>query len=121
MATKLPGVRPFDESDLADQLLNSAPTTVIFEGGSYGTTFSEGKPKGHAMSKSPVFDPKQLRPLRGFCADGTLPFNPKTCERLCREGVLPAIKIGNSWRTTPDAIRAFLWKRGNKTFQKLTV
>jgi len=76
--------------------------------------------KSHAMPKSPIFDPKQLRPVREFCADGTLPFHWKTCERLCREGELPTIKLGGCWRSTPDAIRAYLWKRGNATFRKLT-
>ena len=59
--------------------------------------------------------------MRKLCADGTIPFHSKTAERLCRAGNLPAVKVGNSWCTTPAAVRSFFWKKGNKTFQKLTV
>jgi hypothetical protein len=71
------------------------------------------------MSKLTVFDPRELRPLRDFCADGSLPFHPKTAERLARDGDLPAVKI-DGWRTTPAAVRAYMWQRGNATFRKLT-
>jgi hypothetical protein len=72
-----------------------------------------------SMSKS-VFDPKELRPVRDFCADGTLALHPKSAERLCREGSLPAVKVGVAWRTTDAAIRAYIWKRSNAMFRKLT-
>ena len=74
-----------------------------------------------AMSKLPIFDPKDLRPVRELIAAGILPYHPKTAERFCREGVLPAMKIGNSWCTTPAAIRQFFWNKGNKSFRKLSV
>jgi hypothetical protein len=45
------------------------------------------------MSKQVIFDPKELRSVRDFIADGSLPYHPKTVERFCRDGVLPAIKV----------------------------
>ena len=72
------------------------------------------------MSKQVIFDPKELRSVRDFIADGSLPDHPKTVERFCREGVLPAIKVGNSWRTTLAAVRSYLWRSGNAAFKKLT-
>jgi excisionase family DNA binding protein len=72
------------------------------------------------MSKKSVFDPKDLVPIRDLCADGTLRLHWRTCERLCHSGKLPAIKVGNSWHTTRDAVRAFFWKRGNAAFKELT-
>lgn len=69
--------------------------------------------------KQAAFNPQELRTLKELCADGTLRFHPKTAERLCRAGVIPALKYGNDWMTTPAAVRAFLWKRSNDAFRKL--
>ena len=66
----------------------------------------------------PAFDPKQLRPMREFCADGSLPFHWKTGERFCRTGVIAAVKIGISWYTTPEAVRRYFWDHANETFKK---
>lgn len=72
------------------------------------------------MPKPLIFDPKELRPVREFIADGTLPLHFKTVERFSRDGLLPAIKVGNSWHSTPAAVRTYLWKSGNAAFRKLT-
>jgi hypothetical protein len=56
-----------------------------------------------------------------LCAEGMLRLHQRTCERFCREGRIPAIKVGNSWCTTPDAIRAFLFENANDKFKKLMV
>ena len=73
------------------------------------------------MSKKSIFDPKDLVTVRALCADGTLRFHKRTCERFCRDGKLPAMKVGNEWMTTRNAVRAFLWKKGNTAFKELTV
>ena len=72
------------------------------------------------MSK-PVFNPQDLRPLGKLCAEGVLQIHPKTAERLARTGGLPAIKIGKTWKSTADAIRAHYWRQGNKEFRKSTI
>jgi hypothetical protein len=72
------------------------------------------------MSKPSIFDPRELRPVREFCLDGTLALHPKSAERLCREGILPAVKVGVAWRTTPAALRSYLWQHSNKKFRELT-
>ena len=46
--------------------------------------------------KKPLFDPKDLLPVRELCRDGTIPFHVKSAERLCRIGAIPAIKVGNA-------------------------
>jgi hypothetical protein len=69
------------------------------------------------MKKS-VFDPKDLRPVRDFCRDGTIPFHFKSAERLCRTGTIPAIKVGNYWCTTREAVRSYHWKHANKAFRE---
>ena len=71
------------------------------------------------MPKSHVFDPKQLRPVRDYCADGSLPFHLKTAERLCREGTIAAIKVGNTWCTTPEGVRGYFWNHANTAFRKV--
>jgi hypothetical protein len=68
-----------------------------------------------------LFKPEDLRPIHKLCADGVLQLHPKTAERLARTGVLPAIKIGGVWRSTPDAIRSHYWRHGNAEFRKSTV
>ena len=72
------------------------------------------------LMKQALFNPQELRTIKELCADGTIRFHPKTAERLCRKGVIPAMKYGTAWHTTPAAVRAFLWKRGNEAFRKLT-
>ena len=64
------------------------------------------------------FNPRELRPVRDLCADGTLPLHTKSAERLCRIGVIPAIKVGNLWFTTPSGIRGFYWGKANKAFRE---
>jgi hypothetical protein len=71
------------------------------------------------MSKLPVFNPSDLKPVREFCADGTLPFHWKTAERFCRTGIIPAVKVGNEWRTNLAGVRHYFWSRANKAFQKI--
>ena len=70
-------------------------------------------------SKSPVFDPRDLRDVRSFCHEGLIPYHWKTAERFCREGKMPAIKVGIRWKTTESAARAFLWKLSNPPFKKV--
>ena len=70
------------------------------------------------MPKSPVFDPLDLRPVREFVADGSLPFHIKTAEKFCRDKIIGSIKVGNRWCTTPADIRAFYWKKANAEFKK---
>ena len=65
-----------------------------------------------------VFDPKQLRPVREFVADGSLPFHVKTAERFCREEIIAAVKVGNTWCTTPEAVRGYFWSHANRAFKK---
>jgi hypothetical protein len=72
-------------------------------------------------NKKSVFDPRDLRRVRDMCATGDAPFHWKTMERLCREGVFPATKVGNHWCTTDAAVRTFLWRTGNEMLRKLTV
>lgn len=68
--------------------------------------------------KKPLFDPKDLLPVRELCRDGTIPFHVKSAERLCRIGAIPAIKVGNRWCTTKDAARGYFWRRANKAFRE---
>jgi hypothetical protein len=68
--------------------------------------------------KKLLFDPKDLIPCRDLCRDGTLPFHPKSAERLCRDGAIPAVKVGNNWCTTREAARAYHWKHANKAFKE---
>ena len=75
----------------------------------------------HAQSSLPVFDPRDLRTVRSLCADRTIPYHWKTAERFCREGKIPAVKIGLFWQTTEVAARTFLWKRANPAFRKVHV
>jgi hypothetical protein len=70
-------------------------------------------PKSHV-----IFDPQQLRSVRDLQADGTIPYHWKTVERMCREGDLPAIKVGNRWCSTKDAVRNHLWKSANAAFKR---
>jgi hypothetical protein len=69
--------------------------------------------------KSPAFDPRDLRTVRSLCAEGLIPYHFKTAERFCRDGELPAIKVGTFWQTTEVAARTFLWKRANPAFRKV--
>jgi hypothetical protein len=68
--------------------------------------------------KKPLFEPKDLRPVREFVEDGTFPFHVKSAERLCRIGTIPAVKVGNNWCTTREAARAYHWKHANKAFKE---
>ena len=47
-----------------------------------------------SKAKSPVFDPRDLRDVRSLCAEGLIPYHYKTAERFCRDGEMPAIKVG---------------------------
>lgn len=42
-----------------------------------------------------------------------LQMSPETIKRWCRDGALPAMKIGKEWRISHDAIRARLEGRPN--------
>jgi hypothetical protein len=68
--------------------------------------------------KQSAFNPKDLRPVKDLCHDGTIPFHSKSAERLCRTGAIPAIKVGNRWCTTKDAARGYFWRRANKAFRE---
>ena len=37
-----------------------------------------------------------------------LKLNPETCRELMRKGLIPAVKIGGSWRTTRGAIYGYM-------------
>jgi hypothetical protein len=67
-----------------------------------------------------LFDPKDLKPLTAFVADGTLRLHPNTAQRFARQGKLPAVKIGHTWLSTHAAIRSFCWKQGNGEFRNLS-
>ena len=68
--------------------------------------------------KQPAFNPQDLRPVKELCADGTIPFHRKSVERLCRIGVMPAVKVGNNWSTTIVAARSYFWSRANTAFKE---
>jgi hypothetical protein len=68
--------------------------------------------------KQPTFNPQNLRPVKELCEDRTIPFHPLTAARLCRMGVLPAVKVGNDWCTTVEAARSYFWKHANKAFKE---
>ena len=72
------------------------------------------------MQKLPVFNPRELRPVREFCADGSLPVHWKTAERFCRDGIIAAVKVGNTWHTTPEGVRGYFWLRANRPSKKRT-
>ena len=68
--------------------------------------------------KKTAFDPKFLRPVKELCEERTIPLHSKSAERLCRDGAIPAVKVGNNWCTTVDAARAYFWQHANKAFKE---
>ena len=69
-------------------------------------------------SKEALLNPKELRLLHELHAEGLIPFHRKVCERKCKSGEIPGVKLGNAWYTTEAAIRSWIWKRSNKAFQQ---
>lgn len=43
-----------------------------------------------------------------------LQFNPETVRRMLREGRLPGIKVGDSWRTSEFELHKFLYLQQSK-------